>query len=43
MTPAVNYFNFEAVPADEIYIKVVNKSGASNTITTTLSIVPVES
>jgi hypothetical protein len=43
MTPAVNYFNFEAVPADEVYIKVVNKSGASNTITATLSIVPVES
>jgi len=43
VTPAVNYFNFETVPADEIYIKVVNKSGASNTITTTLSIAPVES
>jgi hypothetical protein len=42
MTPAINYFNFETVPADEIYIKVVNKSGATNTITTTLSIVPVE-
>lgn len=42
VTPAVNYFNFETVPADEIYIKVVNKSGTSNTITTTLSVVPVE-
>lgn len=42
MTPAVNYFNFEATPVGEVYIKVVNKSGASNTITTTLSIVPVE-
>lgn len=43
VTPAVNYFNFETTPTDEIYIKVVNKSGTSNTITTTLSIVPVES
>ena len=43
VTPAVNYFNFETVPATELYLKVTNKSGASNTVTTTLSIVPVES
>jgi hypothetical protein len=43
VTPAVNYFNFEAVPADELYIKVENKSGSVNTITTTLSVLPLES
>lgn len=43
VTPAVNYFNFETTPASELYAKVVNKAGATTTITVTLSIVPVES
>lgn len=43
VTPAVNYFNFETVPADELYIKVENKSGSVNTITTTLLVLPLES
>ena len=42
VTPAVNYFNFETTPASELYAKVVNKSGATNTITVTLSIVTTQ-
>jgi len=42
VTPSVNYFNSETVTADELYIKVVNKSGAENAIMTTLTLVPLE-
>ena len=42
VTPAVNYFNLESTPVTEVYAKVVNKSGASNTVTVTLTILPTE-
>ena len=42
VTPCINYFNIEAAPLDELYLKVVNKSGATNTITVTLTVVATE-
>ena len=43
MTPCVNHFNNETVVADELYLKVVNKSGSAATITVTLKVMPTES
>ena len=43
VTPCINYFNDEAVPVSELYLKVVNKSGSTQVITTTLTVVPTES
>lgn len=43
ITPCVNHFNNETVVADELYLKVVNKSGSAATITVTLKVVPTES
>ena len=42
VTPCINYFNIETSPLDELYLKVVNKSGATNTITVTLTVVATE-
>lgn len=42
VTPCINYFNVETSPLDELYLKVVNKSGATNTITVTLTVVATE-
>ena len=43
ITPCVNHFNDETVVADELYLKVVNKSGSAATITVTLKVMPTES
>ena len=43
VTPCINFFNDEATPASELYLKVVNKSGSAQAITTTLTVVPTES
>lgn len=43
ITPCVNHFNNETVVADELYLKVVNKSGSAATITVTLKVMPTES
>ena len=32
VTPAVGYFNDETIPAAELYLKVVNKSGSTSTV-----------
>lgn len=42
VTPSVNYFNAENPPEPELYAKIVNKSGVSNTVTVTLSISKTE-
>jgi len=43
ITPCINFFNDETTPVSELYLKVVNKSGATQAITTTLTVVPTES
>ena len=42
MTPAVFGFNNDSTPGSNIYLKVVNKSGSSNTITVTLTLLQLE-
>ena len=42
ITPAVFGWNNETVPVDEVYAKVVNKSGSAATITVTLTLVKLE-
>jgi hypothetical protein len=42
VTPSVSYFNYESIPVAELYLKVVNKSGATQTITTTITAIPSE-
>ena len=42
ITPCVNHFNDETVPADELYLKVVNKAGSAQAITVTLKVLPLE-
>lgn len=42
-TPANIGWNDDAVPTDTIYLAVTNKSGSTQTITTTLTILPLES
>ena len=42
LTPGATYFNAESTPIGNLYLKVVNKSGASAAITATLSVVPVQ-
>lgn len=42
VTPSVNYFNYESVVTNELYLKVVNKSGSTQSITTTLTVIPLE-
>jgi hypothetical protein len=42
VTPSVSYFNYESVPTAELYLKVVNKSGATQAITTTITAIPSE-
>jgi hypothetical protein len=41
-TPSTAFFNDEATPASELYLKVVNKSGASAAISVTLKVIPIE-
>ena len=42
ITPSTMFFNNEATPASELYLKVVNKSGAAAAITVTLKVIPLE-
>ena len=42
LTPSTMYFNNEATPASELYLKVVNKSGATAAITVTLKVIKME-
>lgn len=42
LTPGATYFNVESTPTSDLYLKVVNKSGASAAITATLSVVPAQ-
>ena len=42
ITPAVMGFNSNSTPTDTIYAKVVNKSGSTQTITVTLSLLQLE-
>ena len=42
LTPGNTFFNNESTPVSELYLKVVNKSGASAAITTTLKVIPSE-
>lgn len=42
VTPSVNYFNYESFLVNELYLKVVNKSGSTQPITTTLTVIPLE-
>ncbi|WGL30513.1 hypothetical protein SCRES1_gp86 [Synechococcus phage S-CRES1] len=42
VTPSVSYFNYESVTTDELYLKVVNKSGSTQAITTTITVIPSE-
>lgn len=42
MTPGVIGFNAEVIPTTNIYLKVVNKSGSTQAITVTLTIVQLE-
>lgn len=42
MTPGVIGFNVEVIPTTNIYLKVVNKSGSTQAITVTLTIVQLE-
>ena len=41
-SPLAGFCNSEATPASELYLKVVNKSGAAAAITVTLTVVPTE-
>jgi len=41
-TPAIVGWNNDSTPTTTIYAKVVNKSGSTRTITTTLTIIPIE-
>jgi len=41
-TPAVVGWNNDGTPTNNIYAKVVNKSGSTTTITVTLTIIPIE-
>lgn len=42
ITPSTGYFNDEATPVSEVYAKVVNKSGSTNTIAVSITVVPAE-
>lgn len=42
MTPAVFGFNNDSTPGSNIYMKVVNKSGSSNTVTVSLTLLQLE-
>lgn len=42
ITPSAGYFNDETPTVSEIYAKVVNKSGSTNTIAVSITIVPAE-
>lgn len=42
MTPAVFGFNNDGTPGSNIYMKVVNKSGSSNTVTVSLTLLQLE-
>ena len=42
ITPSTMFFNNEATPASELYLKVVNKSGATAAITVTLKTIRME-
>ena len=42
ITPAAGYFNDEGTPASELYLKVVNKSGATSTVQVDLKVVVLE-
>ena len=42
LTPSTMFFNNEATPASELYLKVVNKSGATAAITVTLKTIRME-
>lgn len=42
ITPTAGYFNNETIPVDELYLKVTNKSGFTNTVTVTATVLPLE-
>lgn len=42
ITPVTGYFNNETVVATELYLKVVNKSGATSTVTVDVKLIPLE-